>query len=97
MSDLEEAIALNKDALELRTRGRANRSCLSLNDLAVYLSTRYNRLRRLVDLDEGILAICFSTRDDHLPGKIRISDLEEAVAMHRDWIRAVAILIDQRR
>lgn len=96
MSDLEEAIALNKDALELRTRGRANR-CLSLNDLAVYLSTRYNRLRQLVDLDEGILAICFSTRDDHLPGKIRISDLEEAVAMHRDWIRAVAILIDPRR
>ena len=55
MSDLEETIALNKDALELRTRGRANR-CLSLNDLAIYLSTRYNRLRQLVDLDEAIIA-----------------------------------------
>jgi hypothetical protein len=93
-----------------RTRASYARPCKPLNDLVVCLSTRYNRLRQLVDLDEAIitnrealqyraprhpdrfistnnLAICLSTRYDHL-GRLSDHDLEEAVAMHRDWSRS---------
>ncbi|KAF8132924.1 CHAT domain-containing protein [Boletus edulis] len=54
MADLDEAIVLDRVALELRPQGHPDRS-MSLNSLAVGLSTRYKQLGAMVDLDEAIV------------------------------------------
>ncbi|KAF8123340.1 hypothetical protein EV363DRAFT_1548509 [Boletus edulis] len=54
MADLDEAIVLGREALELRPQGHPDRS-LSLNTLAKSLSTRYDQLRAMADLDEAIV------------------------------------------
>ncbi|EPT06246.1 hypothetical protein FOMPIDRAFT_83684 [Fomitopsis schrenkii] len=62
-ADLDEAIALHREALELYPTGHANRRG-SLNQLAIGLHTRFERLGNRSDLDEAIalqrksLALC---------------------------------------
>ena len=53
MEDLDEAIVLVREALELRPQGHPLRSD-SLNSLANGLSTRYKRLGVMHDLDEAV-------------------------------------------
>ncbi|KAF8436265.1 hypothetical protein L210DRAFT_989995 [Boletus edulis BED1] len=53
VGDLEEAIALGRQALELRPEGHPNRST-SLNNVAADLSARYKQLGGTEDLDEAI-------------------------------------------
>ena len=68
MEDLDEAIVLNREALDLRPR--ATRAPPSLNNLAVDLSTRYNQLEATEDLNEAIVlvreAIAFARKLDFL-------------------------------
>ena len=54
MGDIEEAIVLGREALKLRPQGHPDR-LTSLNNLAVVLSTRYNQLEAMDDLDEAIV------------------------------------------
>ena len=54
MIDLDEAIVLKQEALELRLQGQPGRS-MSLNDLAVNLSTRYNQLGAMQDSKGAIV------------------------------------------
>jgi CHAT domain-containing protein len=54
MEDLDEAIVLDREALNLRPPGHSDRS-LSLSNLAVRLSTRFDQLRATEDLDEAIV------------------------------------------
>ncbi|KAF8429868.1 CHAT domain-containing protein [Boletus edulis BED1] len=54
MADLDEAVVLDREALELRPQGHPDRST-SLNNLAVDLSTRYNQLGAMADLDAAIV------------------------------------------
>ena len=54
VADLEEAIVLNREALERRPQGHPDRSSL-LNHLALSLSTRYNQLAAVADLEEAIV------------------------------------------
>ena len=51
---IDEAIVLNREALELCPPGHPRRS-ISLNDLAVDLSTRYRQLGSMEDLNEAIV------------------------------------------
>src|ERR1700679_4235683 len=51
--DLDEAISLHRDALELQPAGHPNRSD-SLNNLAVSLTTRFEQSGERQDLDEAI-------------------------------------------
>ena len=54
MQDIEEAIVLDREALSLCPQGHPNRS-MSLNNLAVSLSSRYKQLGAREDLDEAIV------------------------------------------
>ena len=54
MQDLDEAIILDREALDLRPQGHLERS-MSLNNLAAHLSSRYNHLWAIQDLDEAIV------------------------------------------
>ena len=54
MEDLDEAIVLVREALELCSQGHPNRS-IPLNNLANRLSTRYNQLGAMEDLDVAIV------------------------------------------
>jgi CHAT domain-containing protein len=54
MQDLDEAIVLDREALNLRPQGHPDRS-MSLNNLALHLSTRYDQLGAMQDLDEAIV------------------------------------------
>ena len=54
MEDLDEAIVLVREALDLRPQGHPDRA-MSLNSLAIHLSSRYNQLRVMKDLDEAIV------------------------------------------
>ncbi|KAF8436217.1 hypothetical protein L210DRAFT_2474093 [Boletus edulis BED1] len=54
MSDLEEVIILDQEALDLRPQGHPDRT-ISLNNLALCLSTRYKQLEIMQDLDEAIV------------------------------------------
>jgi CHAT domain-containing protein len=54
MEDLDKAIVLDREALGLCPQGHPDRS-LSLNNLAVHLSSRYNQLGAMQDLDEAIV------------------------------------------
>ncbi|KAF8431636.1 CHAT domain-containing protein [Boletus edulis BED1] len=54
MVDLDEAIVLDREALELCPQGHPDRS-MPLNNLAVHLSTRYNQLGAMADLDDAIV------------------------------------------
>ncbi|KAF8431491.1 CHAT domain-containing protein [Boletus edulis BED1] len=54
MADLDEAIVLGREALELCPQGHPDRST-SLIDLGVCLSTRYKQLGEMADLDEAIV------------------------------------------
>lgn len=53
MVDLEEAIDLNREALDLRPRRHPDRST-SLHDLTACLSERYDTLGAMVDLERAI-------------------------------------------
>ena len=52
--DLDTAIVLHREALELRPKGHPLRPS-SLASLASHLSTRCERLARMEDLDEAIM------------------------------------------
>ena len=52
--DREEAIVLEREALDLCPQGHPDRS-MSLNNLAIRLSDRYNQLGGMEDLDEAIV------------------------------------------
>ncbi|KAF8431596.1 CHAT domain-containing protein [Boletus edulis BED1] len=52
--DLDDAIALRREALKLRPQGHPDHS-VSLTNLTVCLSTRYGQLGAMADLDEAIL------------------------------------------
>ncbi|KAI9455530.1 TPR-like protein [Boletus coccyginus] len=54
MGDLERAIALYRESLDLCPQGHPAQS-LSLNGLSVGLSTRYQQLWKIEDLDEAIV------------------------------------------
>ena len=54
MEDLDESIALDREALDLCSQGNPHRS-LSLRNLAVNLSIRYNQLGAMDDLNESIV------------------------------------------
>ena len=54
MEDLDEAIVLVREALDLRPQGHPDRA-MSLNSLAIHLSSRYNLLGATEDLDEAIV------------------------------------------
>ena len=53
MSDLEEALSLYRDALELRPQGHPDRA-LSLGNIANCIQARASRLGALADLDEAL-------------------------------------------
>ncbi|KAF8546094.1 hypothetical protein OG21DRAFT_1491587 [Imleria badia] len=53
LSDLEEALALERNALELFPEGHPGRST-SLSYLALYLHSRFKQLRMLSDLEEAL-------------------------------------------
>ena len=53
MRDVEEAVVLDRETLDLSPRGHPDRS-RPLGNLAVDLSTRYNQLGAMQDLDEAI-------------------------------------------
>ena len=54
MQDLDEAIVLDREALDLCPQGHPHRST-SLHNLASHLSTRYTQLGAIHDLDEAIV------------------------------------------
>jgi tetratricopeptide (TPR) repeat protein len=54
MEDIDEAISLDREALDLRPQGHPDRS-MSLNNLAAHLSSRYQPLGAMEDLDEAIV------------------------------------------
>ncbi|KAF8122963.1 TPR-like protein [Boletus edulis] len=54
MMDINDAIALRREGLELRPQGHPDRSA-SLTNLAVCLFTRYNQLGAMTDLDEAVV------------------------------------------
>ncbi|KAF8132994.1 TPR-like protein [Boletus edulis] len=54
MMDINDAIALRREGLELRPQGHPDRSA-SLTNLAVCLLTRYNQLGAMTDLDEAVI------------------------------------------
>ena len=56
MQDLEEAITLDQEALEIRSQGHLNRPLL-LDNLADHLSTRYKQLGATEDLQEAIFLV----------------------------------------
>ncbi|KAN0094910.1 hypothetical protein V8E55_003197 [Tylopilus felleus] len=56
LGDLEEAIILQREALELCPPGHRHHSS-SLNNLALYLSTRYDRLGAVGDLEQAIILL----------------------------------------
>jgi tetratricopeptide (TPR) repeat protein len=53
LADLEEAIVLNREALELLPPPNPDRS-ISLNNLALVLSKRFDKTGQLADLEEAI-------------------------------------------
>ena len=56
MEDLNEAIVLDREALDLRPQGHLDRS-MSLNNLAIRLTARYNQLGGMQDLDDAIVLV----------------------------------------
>jgi CHAT domain-containing protein/tetratricopeptide (TPR) repeat protein len=54
MQDLDEAIVLGREVLDLRPQGHPDRS-MSLINLAAHLSSRYNQFEAMQDLDEAIV------------------------------------------
>ena len=54
MEDLQEAIVLDREALDLRPQGHPDRS-MSLNNLANRFSALYNQLGAMQDLDKAIV------------------------------------------
>ncbi|KAG6371182.1 hypothetical protein JVT61DRAFT_9804 [Boletus reticuloceps] len=54
MEDLDEAIGLDREALDLRPKGHPDWSG-SLSNLAIRLSTRYNQLGVMEDVDGAIV------------------------------------------
>ena len=54
MEDFDEAIVLDREALDLRPPGHPDRS-MSLNNLAIRLSARYKQLGGVEDLDEAVV------------------------------------------
>jgi CHAT domain-containing protein len=53
ISDLDEALALTRNALELRTQGHPDRATL-LGNIAFYLYSRFEQLETLSDLNEAL-------------------------------------------
>ena len=53
ISDLDEALSLERNALEFRPQGHPDRAT-SLGDIALYLYTRFEQLGTLSDLDEAL-------------------------------------------
>ena len=53
ISDLDEALSLERNALEFRPQGHPDRAT-SLGDIALYLYTRFEQLGMLSDLEEAL-------------------------------------------
>ena len=56
MEDLNEAVVLDREALDLRPKGHPDRA-MSLNNLAIDLIIRYEQLWGVEDLDEAIVLV----------------------------------------
>ncbi|KAI9570923.1 hypothetical protein HD554DRAFT_2327256 [Boletus coccyginus] len=90
MEDLDEAIILDREALDLRPQGHPDR-WMSLHNLSVGLSSRYRQLWGVEDLDEAIvlrreaLDLCVQghphRRYKQLGG---MEDLDEAIFLGRE-------------
>ena len=94
LGDLEEAIPLQRDALELRPPGHPNRPS-SLINLARCLSTRYDQLSAMGDLEEAIilqreaLELCPTGHRHHSPS---LSNVALYLSTRYDRLGAVADL-----
>ena len=99
MEDLNEAVVLDREALDLRPKGHPDRA-MSLNNLAIDLIIRYEQLWGVEDLDEAIVLVreALDLRPQGHPARSRslndlqLQDKEELFTLYTQLVHAPQIV-----